>query len=400
MQSDPLIIATRKSVLAINQANSVSFQLSQKLGLKSKIISVHSLADQYPNCSLSELNNRFNRANSYGVKGAFSAKISEHLLSKQADLAVHSLKDLPINLTNNSIFNNRFPSCDKSTIVAVLETKCREDLLLIKNTVFNEDLQTYNYIDHSYPLWSIKSNLNLATSSLRRLAIIRSLTPSITVREIRGNIDSRLKKVLENPELDGLILSKAAIDRLKNDHQYSENITDILKNFDQFTLDPKWFVPAPSQGVVAIEAACDHRLFDKLLKINHCQTYLHTIVERGLVRELGGDCMLPFGCYSYISNQIISSQSKKDKEINNYRLLLNIHAIIASIDGEIARSSLSVDLDQKILNSFNQEYSFGIDRSYQGFAKKCIDQSLEQFRSDQVRSIYHKLKLKLPLSLS
>lgn len=236
-----LKIGTRNSPLALWQAQEVESKL-KTLGFETEIVPIISSGDKNLNQPLYAL----------GITGVFTKDLDIALLNKEIDIAVHSLKDVPTQLPHNI------------QISAVLERDFPEDVL-VRN-------------DDSEPL-DIEV-LKIATSSLRRRAFWLKEFPETEFTDIRGNVQTRLKK-LDDGIADATIFSLAGIKRMNLDITY-EQIPFLLQ--------------APSQGVVAIASLSDNDKLNEMLKtISHKETEICVTIEREFLKTLEGGCTAPIG---------------------------------------------------------------------------------------------------------
>lgn len=236
-----LKIGTRNSPLALWQAQEVESKL-KTLGFETEIVPIISSGDKNLNQPLYAL----------GITGVFTKDLDIALLNKEIDIAVHSLKDVPTQLPHNI------------QISAVLERDFPEDVL-VRN-------------DDSEPL-DIEV-LKIATSSLRRRAFWLKEFPETEFADIRGNVQTRLKK-LDDGIADATIFSLAGIKRMNLDITY-EQIPFLLQ--------------APSQGVVAIASLSDNDKLNEMLKtISHKETEICVTIEREFLKTLEGGCTAPIG---------------------------------------------------------------------------------------------------------
>jgi len=198
-----------------------------------------------------------------GVQGVFTKELDIALLNHQADAAVHSLKDIPIVLAKGL------------KLAAVLERAAYEDVLITKKEVHIKD-----------------QSFTLATSSIRRQAQWLERYPHHRIENVRGNVETRINKLMES-EWDGLLMAKAAIDRLE------------LKIDHVQTLD--WMLPAPGQGAVAI--VCredDEEIIQQLVSISDPVTFQSTAAERMFLHELKGGCSAPISALVKKENDVLS----------------------------------------------------------------------------------------------
>nr|WP_294669467.1 hydroxymethylbilane synthase [uncultured Ruminococcus sp.] len=261
-------IGTRKSKLALAQTNMVVNEIKKYFpSINIEVVHFTTKGDKVLNKPLINI----------GGKGVFVAEIEDALLNKEIDLAVHSAKDLPLQLQDNL------------TISSVLKRGNYRDTLV---TVKGKE------IDFS-------REIIIGTGSNRRKLAFKNLYPNATFKDIRGNVDTRLNK-LYNGEYDGIILAMAGLERL-----------DLLSD-SRFTFTPfdyKEFVPAPCQGIIAIESR-NNDLTEILSKINHKDTFYSFQTERHILNILNADCGMPLGAYSFVENNKINVVYTSDsKEI-------------------------------------------------------------------------------------
>ena len=261
-------IGTRKSKLALAQTNMVVNEIKKYFpSINIEVVHFTTKGDKVLNKPLINI----------GGKGVFVTEIEDALINKEIDLAVHSAKDLPLKLQDNL------------TISSVLKRGNYRDTLV---TVKGKE------IDFS-------REIIIGTGSNRRKLAFKNLYPNATFKDIRGNVDTRLNK-LYNGEYDGIILAMAGLERL-----------DLLSD-SRFTFTPfdyKEFVPAPCQGIIAIESR-NNDLTEILSKINHKDTFYSFQTERHILNILNADCGMPLGAYSFVENNKINVVYTSDsKEI-------------------------------------------------------------------------------------
>lgn len=270
-------IGTRASELAVWQAKKVQEKL-KKINISSSIVPISSSGDKDLTKPIYEL----------GITGVFTKEIDIALLNKEIDIAVHSLKDVPTIL----------PLGVRQS--AVLKRGLEKDVIII-----NKSLRDV-------------SN-TIATGSLRRKAQWLSKYNSDTIVSIRGNVNTRLKKLKES-DWNGTIMAKAGLDRL--------NL--LPKNY----LDLDWMIPAPAQGAISIQNLVENDVITEIIKkINHAETEICTKIERDFLNKLEGGCTAPIGAHAKI--------------INNY---IEFSGIILSIDG---RDKIEIRETEKIENNLN-----------------------------------------------
>lgn len=284
-----ITIGTRGSQLALYQAYKVKDTLIATYPNLSVIIEIiHTKGDIILDVALSKI----------GDKGLFTKEIEVALLEGKVDIAVHSCKDLPTQLPEGL------------TLGVVLERGEFRDALICKS---------------GKKLNELTKNDIVATSSLRRQAALLSINPKIQLKDIRGNVQTRLNR-MEEGYCDAMIMAAAGLQRLNLDRY----ITEIL--------DPEVIMPAVAQGAIAIEIReNDHEVMEILQNINHLPTWISVLAERAFLRTLEGGCQVPLGCYSKIEGELIT-----------------LHGFVASVDGKDI-------LKDKTTGSINNPEACGID---------------------------------------
>src|SRR6185437_4063649 len=261
-----LRIGSRGSQLALWQANHVAALLRSR-GHDVEIEIIHTTGDKILDVALSKV----------GVKGMFTKEIEDALAEGRVDLAVHSLKDLPTELS---------PGFELAAILP------REDT----RDVFCS--QKFKSID------ALPQGARVGTSSLRRQAQLKALRADLTIHPLRGNVDTRLRK-LESGEYDAIILAAAGLNRLKKTEMVRQVIpVDVM-------------CPAAGQGALAIEVRTgDVKTLDQIKMLDDRSARLTTTCERALLNRMGGGCQVPIG----------ASANLLDGE-------LQLHAVVADPDG-------------------------------------------------------------------
>jgi hydroxymethylbilane synthase len=245
----PLRIGTRGSLLAKWQAEFVLRQAFQATGIEGEIVIIKTSGDKMQHTSLSEI----------GGKGIFVKELEEALLDNSIDIAVHSVKDIPTKAPPGLSFP------------AILR---REDIrdCLVSNNGAN--------------LAALREGARVGTGSLRRRAQLLHLRPDLDIRDLRGNVDTRLRKV-ESGEYDAIMLAKAGLDRLGATHR----ITEVFS--------PDIFLPAVGQGAIGVECrADDPETSAALEKLDDAETRSAIIAERTLLSTLEGGCQVPLGAWA------------------------------------------------------------------------------------------------------
>lgn len=262
-----LRIGSRGSQLALWQANHIAGLLRQR-GHEIEIEIIHTTGDKITDVALAKV----------GSKGMFIKEIEEALAENHIDLAVHSLKDLPTELS------------EQFTIAAVpVRSDPRDAFCSVK----------YSSIE------DLPKGARVGTSSLRREAQLKVIRPELTVHPLRGNVDTRLRK-LEAGECDAIILALAGLQRLGR--------TEVPRQ----ALPIELMCPAAGQGALAIEArAQDYEVINALLFLDDSAARTETDCERALLRKMGGGCQVPIGANATLAGHT-----------------LRLWAVIASPDGK------------------------------------------------------------------
>ncbi len=250
-------IGTRGSQLALYQAEKTREVLVEMLpGIPVELVVIKTKGDKILDVALSKI----------GDKGLFTKEIENALLSNEVDLAVHSLKDLPTTLPEGL------------KLGAVLERGEFRDAFVSRD---------------GRKLNEMTADDVIATSSLRRKAGLLRFRPELQIVDIRGNVQTRLRK-MEEGHCDGMLMAAAGLQRL----QLERYITEIL--------DPEVLIPATSQGIIAIESRIDDERVDAILEsINHAGTWKAAVVERGFLRSIEGGCQVPVGCYTRMEGDTV-----------------------------------------------------------------------------------------------
>jgi len=249
MSVDIVRIATRKSPLALWQAEFVKAQLEHfHPNIQVELVTMVTKGDKILDTPLAKV----------GGKGLFVKELETAMLEGRADIAVHSMKDVPV----------EFP--EGLGLQVICEREDPRDAFVSNN---------FNNIDE-LPLGSI-----VGTSSLRRQCQIRAARPDLIIRDLRGNVGTRLGK-LDNGEYDAIILAAAGLIRLK----MHDRIASVI--------EPEQSLPAVGQGAVGIECRLDDdRMKDLLAPLEHQETRQRVLIERAVNKRLEGGCQVPIGSY-------------------------------------------------------------------------------------------------------
>jgi len=241
-------IGTRGSLLAKWQAEHVRKRIFDVSGVEAEIVIIRTSGDKLAQAPLTQI----------GGKGVFIKELEDALLEGAVDLAVHSVKDVPTETPPRLYFPAVLP---------------RED---VRDCVVSRA---------PGGLTALREGARVGTSSLRRQAQLRRVRRDLDFRDLRGNVDTRLRK-MESGEYEAVVLAKAGLDRLGLSHRISE------------ILSPEICLPAVGQGAIAIESrTTDRDLTEILDKLDHAETRNAVVAERALLAELQGGCQIPVGAW-------------------------------------------------------------------------------------------------------
>jgi hydroxymethylbilane synthase len=256
MAAHNLTIATRESRLALWQAGHVKALLEQQ-GHQVTLLGMTTKGDQILDRSLSKV----------GGKGLFVKELEVALEAGQADLAVHSLKDVPMELPEGF------------SLACVMEREDPRDAWVSSRYASLADL----------PQGAV-----VGTSSLRRMALVRALRPDLKIEGLRGNLDTRLKK-LDDGLYDGIVLAAAGLKRLG------------LASRIRATFEPEEMLPAAGQGALGIEVRSGRsEVVQVLQSLLHTPTWLAVSAERAVSRVMGGSCSMPLAAYATLQGDVLS----------------------------------------------------------------------------------------------
>ncbi len=246
-----LRLGTRRSKLALWQANYVAHLIRFfDPSMEVELVPITTKGDKILNSPLSKI----------GDKGLFTKEIEEALLKGDIDLAVHSLKDMPTSLPEGL------------TLAAYTMRDYPFDVLVSKS---------------GKKLRELPEGAVVGTSSLRRKAFLKRFRPDLRIKDIRGNVDTRLKK-LDGGEYDAIILAQSSLERLG----WEDRITEVLD----------YFIPAVGQGIMAVETREDDKELIEFLResVNDIGSEAEAKAERAFLRRLEGGCQVPMGAFAVV----------------------------------------------------------------------------------------------------
>jgi hydroxymethylbilane synthase len=245
-------VGSRGSPLALRQTEIVRDRL-QSLGIETELILVKTSGDVFLDKPLHQLTG-------FGV---FVAEIDERMLSGEIDLAVHSMKDLP----------TKRP--EELTICAILKRDSPYDIMLCRDS-------------STKSLDELKEGATVGTSSMRRTAQLRRARPDLLIKNLRGNLQTRMRK-LDEGEYDAIVLAKAGLERMGLENDYVR-------------LDGERFVPSANQGTIIVVArkGSNAEFYSRTLDDAHSRA--ETMIERKILETVGGGCVVPMAVHAIVSN--------------------------------------------------------------------------------------------------
>lgn len=261
-------IGTRKSKLALAQTEMFAKALQNRFkNTEIEIVHISTKGDKILDKPLAMI----------GGKGVFISELENALLSGEADMAVHSAKDLPLELA------------DGLEISSALQRGNYRDVLVARK---NEPIKN-------------EEKFIVGTGSLRRRGFIKKQYPLVQIKDIRGNVDTRINKLI-NKEYDAIILAAAGLERLS---LYNSEKYDVIP------FEYSDFLPAPCQAIIVAESRKGSAVSQMLREISHRETMLEFETERQIPKLLNADCGMPVGAFSKVTNGkielIISTDCKK-----------------------------------------------------------------------------------------
>lgn len=273
MNTVPFRIGTRGSKLALAQANLVKDLLAKK-GINTEINIIKTSGDTFTDRPLHEVQG-------FGV---FVREIDDSMLAGKIDIAVHSMKDVP----------TERPS--ELTIAAVMKRDSPYDYVLTRDNIKLRDLP---------------EGANIGTTSLRRRAQLLRFRDDLQINELRGNIDTRLRKLKEG-QYDGIFMAEAGLERMKWDLPGER-------------LDPDDFVPSANQGTVVIITKKDSKAEEAVKILDDERTRIETRIERIIIGILGGGCLVPIGAFAqmegteiHVRTEVLSVDGKRCVKIDEF----------------------------------------------------------------------------------
>ena len=297
MTSSLLRIVTRESPLAMWQANFVKNALARLYpGTEIKILGITTEADQRLETSLEKL----------GGKGAFVKELEQALLNDKADIAVHSMKDVTINMPEGLI------------VPVIMEREDPRDVMISTNYAGLE---------------AMPAGSRIGTSSLRRRCQLMAIRPDLEILDIRGNVGTRLRK-LDEGEYDALLLASAGVIRL-----------GLLDRITQY-FDTQQLLPAVAQAALGIEIRDDRPdLLEMIEPLRDEATQRCVSAERALNRVLGGDCHVPIAAYAHLAGANMEMQALVGSLDGSH--IIRVKGSSTATEGESLGARLGYELLEK-----------------------------------------------------
>ncbi|MBE0473352.1 hydroxymethylbilane synthase [Rhodoferax sp.] len=292
-------IATRESRLAMWQAEHVQALLGTK-GHQVSLLGMTTQGDQILDRALSQV----------GGKGLFVKELEVALEEKRADLAVHSLKDVPMELPEGFI------------LACVMEREDPRDA----------------FVSNKYAsLDALPQGAVMGTSSLRRVALLRALRPDLRIEPLRGNLDTRLRK-LDEGHYDAIVLAAAGLKRLG------------LAARIRAEFDPSVMLPAAGQGALGIEVCADRAdVVAALAPFAHQTSWLAVAAERAVSRAMGGSCSMPLAAYATLNDNVLTMDAAWG-DTEGQLPLVRVH-----LAGVVTDLASAADLGQRVADALRNQ---------------------------------------------
>jgi len=285
MAEKPIIICTRGSALALAQSNMIAAQCRAAFPeLKFELQIIKTTGDKLQKASMAKTDPSL-------PKGLFTKELEVAMLNGEADLAVHSLKDLPTELPEGLI---------------LAATPLREDVRDV--LIYRAPGGSKRGFPAGLKIKDFPQGATIATSSTRRKQSLLALRPDLNIVEIRGNVATRMQKVADKAEVDATILALAGLTRLKfkinTDGTISDDAVPAGLLATVISLDE--MLPCVGQGAIGIETrANDERIAKICARLNHPETFQAVTAERAFLRGMGGGCQSPVGAHATIAGDTI-----------------------------------------------------------------------------------------------
>jgi hydroxymethylbilane synthase len=302
----PIIIATRGSALALAQANLIAEQCRKifpRLRFELKIIKT--TGDKLQTASLAKVGETL-------PKGLFTKELEVALVKSRADIAVHSLKDLPTDLPAGLILAATPKRADVRDVLIYRDAEFFASLATQKSDDWIPGQSSLKGFKPHTKLKGFPAGTIIATSSMRRKMSLLAARPDLKIVEIRGNVPTRVQKVSERDELEGIVLALAGLTRLNFEIKPDGKLVGdaVPDGLLATVLDLDVMLPCVGQGAIGIEIRADDERIEKICeRLNHFNTFHCVTAERAFLHAMGGGCQSPVAAYAEIVGDRISMRA-------------------------------------------------------------------------------------------
>ena len=317
MAEKPIIICTRGSALALAQSNMIAAMCRAAFPLlRFELKIIKTTGDKLQKASMAKTDASL-------PKGLFTKELEVALIKGHADLAVHSLKDLPTDLPPGLILAATPKREDVRDVLIYRDAAYLENLKLkTKNSKLEDWSPGQGELRGFKPHLKLKDFPNgatIATSSTRRKQSLLAVRPDLKIVEIRGNVSTRMQKVAERGELDATILALAGMKRLNFNLNADGTISGdaVPVGLLATVLGLDVMLPCVGQGAIGIEIRVDDERIGKIVeRLNHSATFHAVTAERAFLRGMGGGCQSPVGAYAEITGDKVSLKAISFRDEN------------------------------------------------------------------------------------
>jgi hydroxymethylbilane synthase len=302
----PIIIATRGSALALAQANLIAEQCRKifpRLRFELKIITT--TGDKMQTASLAKVGESL-------PKGLFTKELEVALVKGRADLAVHSLKDLPTDLPAGLMLAATPKRADVRDVLVYRDAEFFENLAAQKSDEWIPGQSSLKGFPPHTALKDLPAKTIVGTSSTRRKLTLLTAQPDLTIATIRGNVPTRLQKVAERDEFDATVLALAGLTRLNFEIKPDGKLIGdaVPDGLLATVLDLDVMLPCVGQGAIGVEIrARDERIEKICERLNHFNTFHCVTAERAFLHAMGGGCQSPVAAYAEVVGDKISMRA-------------------------------------------------------------------------------------------
>ena len=330
----PIIIATRGSALALAQANFIAGECRRifpRLRFELKIIKT--TGDKLQKASMAKKGETL-------PKGLFTKELEVALLKNQADLAVHSLKDLPVDVPAGLILAATPKRENVRDVLIYRDAEFLKNRAAEKSDEWTPGQSALRGFNPGMTLKDFPQGATIATSSTRRKMQLLAARPDFNVVEIRGNVTTRMQKVAERGELAATVLALAGLTRLHFEIKPDGKLAGdaVPDGLLATVLDLDVMLPCVGQGAIGIEIRADDERISKICeRLNHFNTFHCVTAERAFLRGMGGGCQSPVAAFAEIIGDKISMRAVSFRDENEKRTAAKrLIAEAESLGGDIA----------------------------------------------------------------